>query len=47
MGRHCPLLHEALTHVRDFFVVKANDTIPLEFALLTAVAIHSRFFEMI
>lgn len=33
--------------IRDTFLVKTNEVLPLEVALLSAVAIHSRFYEMI
>jgi uncharacterized protein YxjI len=33
--------------IRDTFLVKTDDSLPLEVALLSAVAIHSRFYEMI
>ena len=33
--------------IRDTFLVKTTDALPLEVALLSAVAIHSRFYEMI
>jgi hypothetical protein len=36
-----------LTAVRDKFVVKVTDSITQEIGLLAAVAIHSRFFEMV
>ena len=32
---------------RDTFLVKTTDALPLEVGLLAAVAIHSRFYEMI
>ncbi len=32
---------------RDTFLVKATEALPLEVGLLSAVAIHSRFYEMI
>ncbi len=38
---------EGLAKVRDHFVVKMSDPIGREVGLLAAVAIHSRFFEMI
>jgi uncharacterized protein YxjI len=33
--------------IRDTFVVKTNERLPLEVCLLSAVAIHSRFYEMV
>lgn len=33
--------------IRDTFTVKANDTLPFQVGLLSAVAIHSRFYEMV
>lgn len=33
--------------IRDTFLVKTDASLPLEVALLSAVAIHSRFYEMI
>lgn len=33
--------------IRDTFLVKTNESLPLAVALLSAVAIHSRFYEMI
>lgn len=33
--------------IRDTFLVKTTEALPLEVALLSAVAIHSRFYEMI
>jgi uncharacterized protein YxjI len=33
--------------IRDTFVVKRSDKLPLQIALLSAVAIHSRFYEMV
>jgi uncharacterized protein YxjI len=33
--------------IRDTFLVKVTEGLPLEVALLSAVAIHSRFYEMI
>jgi uncharacterized protein YxjI len=33
--------------IRDTFLVKTTESLPLEVALLSAVAIHSRFYEMI
>jgi uncharacterized protein YxjI len=33
--------------IRDTFLVKTTDAIPLEIGLLSAVAIHSRFYEMV
>lgn len=33
--------------IRDTFLVKATEAMPLEVALLSAVAIHSRFYEMV
>ena len=33
--------------IRDTFLVKTDESLPLEVGLLTAVAIHSRFYEMI
>ena len=33
--------------IRDTFLVKATDALPLQVGLLSAVAIHSRFYEMI
>jgi uncharacterized protein YxjI len=33
--------------IRDTFLVKANDSLPLEIGLLAAVAVHSRFYEMV
>jgi uncharacterized protein YxjI len=33
--------------IRDTFLVKTTDALPLEVGLLSAVAIHSRFYEMI
>jgi uncharacterized protein YxjI len=33
--------------IRDTFLVKTTDDLPLEVVLLSAVAIHSRFYEMI
>jgi uncharacterized protein YxjI len=33
--------------IRDTFLVKTNDALPLAVGLLSAVAIHSRFYEMI
>jgi len=33
--------------IRDTFLVKATEALPLEVGLLSAVAIHSRFYEMI
>jgi uncharacterized protein YxjI len=33
--------------IRDTFLVKATDSFPLQVCLLSAVAIHSRFYEMI
>jgi uncharacterized protein YxjI len=33
--------------IRDTFLVKTTETLPLEVGLLSAVAIHSRFYEMI
>ena len=38
---------EGLTKVRDRFIVEPTDVVAKEIALLTAVAIHSRYFEMI
>ena len=32
---------------RDTFLVSRDDTLPLEIGLLSAVAIHSRFYEMV
>ncbi len=33
--------------IRDTFSVKTNETIPFQVGLLSAVAIHSRFYEMV
>ena len=33
--------------VRDTFLVKRTEALPLEVCLLSAVAIHSRFYEMV
>jgi uncharacterized protein YxjI len=33
--------------IRDTFVVKTTDALPAAVGLLTAVAIHSRFYEMV
>ena len=33
--------------IRDTFIVKTTDVLPLEVGLLSAVAIHSRFYEMV
>lgn len=33
--------------IRDTFVIKTNESLPLEVGLLSAVAIHSRFYEMV
>ena len=33
--------------IRDTFLVKTTDELSLEVALLSAVAIHSRFYEMV
>jgi uncharacterized protein YxjI len=33
--------------IRDTFLVKTTESLPLEVGLLSAVAIHSRFYEMI
>lgn len=33
--------------LRDTFLVKNSESLPLEVALLSAVAIHSRFYEMV
>jgi uncharacterized protein YxjI len=33
--------------IRDTFAVKAQDTLPFQVGLLSAVAIHSRFYEMV
>lgn len=33
--------------IRDTFSVKSSDTIPFQIGLLAAVAIHSRFYEMV
>lgn len=33
--------------IRDTFVVKTTESLPLEVGLLAAVAIHSRFYEMV
>ncbi|MBS2016909.1 MAG: hypothetical protein JST00_28745 [Deltaproteobacteria bacterium] len=33
--------------IRDTFLVKSTDALPLPVGLLSAVAIHSRFYEMI
>jgi len=33
--------------LRDTFAVKVDESLPLEVALLSAVAIHSRFYEMV
>lgn len=33
--------------IRDTFLVKPTEALPLEVGLLTAVAIHSRFYEMV
>jgi uncharacterized protein YxjI len=33
--------------IRDTFLVKTTDTVALEIAILSAVAIHSRFYEMV
>jgi uncharacterized protein YxjI len=33
--------------IRDTFLVKTTDALPLEIGLLSAVAIHSRFYEMV
>lgn len=33
--------------IRDTFLVKRTDALPLEVGLLAAVAIHSRFYEMV
>ncbi len=33
--------------VRDSFVVKTTESLPMEVGLLAAVAIHSRFYEMV
>jgi uncharacterized protein YxjI len=33
--------------IRDTFGVKRDDKLPLQVALLSAVAIHSRFYEMV
>lgn len=33
--------------IRDTFLVKTTDALPLQVGLLSAVAIHSRFYEMI
>lgn len=33
--------------IRDTFLVKTDESLPLEVSLLSAVAIHSRFYEMI
>jgi uncharacterized protein YxjI len=33
--------------IRDTFLVKTTDALPLEVGLLAAVAIHSRFYEMV
>jgi uncharacterized protein YxjI len=33
--------------IRDTFLVKTDESLPLEVALLSAVAIHSRFYEMV
>jgi len=33
--------------IRDRFLVKSHDVLPLEVALLSAVAIHSRFYELV
>lgn len=33
--------------IRDIFSVRTNDVIPYQVALLSAVAIHSRFYEMV
>jgi uncharacterized protein YxjI len=33
--------------IRDTFSVKASDAVPLQVGLLSAVAIHSRFYEMV
>ena len=38
---------EGLTKVRDRFVVEPSDVAPKEVALLVAVAIHTRYFEII
>ncbi len=38
---------EGLTRVRDRFFVTAGEDMPREVAVLLAVAIHSRYFEMI
>jgi uncharacterized protein YxjI len=33
--------------IRDTFSVKANEALPFQVGLLSAVAIHSRFYEMV
>ena len=33
--------------IRDTFSVKADESLPLQVALLAAVALHSRFYEMV
>ena len=33
--------------IRDTFSVKTNDAVPFQVGLLAAVAIHSRFYEMV
>ncbi len=33
--------------IRDVFAVKAQDALPFQIGLLCAVAIHSRFYEMV
>ena len=33
--------------IRDTFAVKMNDAVPFQVGLLSAVAIHSRFYEMV
>lgn len=38
---------EGLTKVRDRFVVEPSEIAPKEIALLVAVAIHTRYFELI
>jgi len=38
---------EGITAVRDTFTVKFDDAMPQEVGLLSTVAIHSRFFEMV
>ena len=33
--------------IRDTFSVKTNEAVPFQVGLLAAVAIHSRFYEMV